>query len=235
MAFRSVSTAGDSSGNALAITRPSGAATDDILRLHFYAETQGLTPSISPGSWTKITAASGAQSDTGPVNFENYEYWSRQAAGDTGDITVTPGATTWRIAVLAAYSGRSTISDPQDGTGTYNATGTASGTATATGMTTLHDNADLIMVEGNSQGRTHSAWTSPLNERADFGGQGLADGVQTTAGASGSKTVTLTTVPTSPKWTASLTAFRDPAGDAAAFIAQPPLTVLQAVHRSNTY
>lgn len=173
-----------------ALPRPTGAAVDDILVLTLYVENTTLTPSLSPGSWTKITGASGEQLG-GSFPFENHTYWCRQGA-ESGDITITWGGTSvFNVATAAAYTGRLTSGDPQDGTATYNPAPTNSNaTLTCLGITTGHTNADIIAIGSAAVGINY-AWAGGLNERSDADVQSWADIVQAGAGASGDKTATV--------------------------------------------
>jgi hypothetical protein len=200
MAFRtgSIIAVGDSASTSRTVTRPAGAASGDILLLRFYVEDQSLTPSLSPGTWTKVTSSSGEVG--GGTPFEVHDYWSRQGA-ESGDITITwGGASVWNTAIAGAWTGRYPTGDPQDGTATFN---TSSGTTvTATGLTTAHDDADVIAFGSNAHGGSHS-WTG-VTEQADLGGQSIGTTVQGVAGGTGSKTATIT----SGAWAAGLIALR---------------------------
>lgn len=204
MAYRaaSVKTAGDGTGTTLVINRPAGAATDDILWLRLYVEDTTLTPSLSPGSWTKITAASGEQL-ADATDFEVHSYWSRQGA-ESGDITVSwGGASVWRTGIAAAFTGRLTAGDPLDGTSTFNPVGAATTTLTCLAVTTGNANADIIASGGAAAGGTY-AW-SVLAEIADIGVQTAAWVTQAAAGGSGNKTATCT----SSLWAGELACFRE--------------------------
>jgi hypothetical protein len=199
MAYRvgSATTAGDDASTTRVLTRPIGAVADDILVVLFNIEDLTKTPALTPGSWTKVTAASGEG-----AGFETHVYISRQGI-ETGDITITwDGTSIWNSASGAAYDGRYSDGDPLDATSTSNSgTGT---TITALGLTTAHDNADVIAIGSNILGTTHG-WTG-VTERTEFGGQSIADAVQGSAGASGDKTATLGG---SSAWVTGLLALRE--------------------------
>lgn len=207
MSYRagSVTSAGDSLGTTLVLPRAVGAALDDILDVYFYVEDTTLTISFSSGTWTKVTAGSGEQLSHA-TDWEIHRYWSRQGA-ESGDVTISwGGANVWRSAVMLAFTGRETAGDPQDATATFNAPAGTSATVTATGLTTGNANADLAMGASNAVGATYSSPSAPLTERADFGGQWVAEGTQVAAGASGDKTVTQTV---NTNFSASLVAFKE--------------------------
>lgn len=190
MAFRALSaiTVGDSASTTRTITRPAGAATDDIIFVVFYIEATGKTVSLDHGSWTKVDAADGQQlADT--IDFETHIFWARQGA-DTADIVASwDGTSQWNTALAGAYTGRLASGDVLDGTGTFVANGTSTTNLATTAMTTGGSNADVIATGHNLGARTYT-W-SVVAERADFGGQSFADVAQAVAGTTGSKTATL--------------------------------------------
>lgn len=208
VAHRATTTAGDSSGTTLTVTRPAGAATDDILILRLYVENDlTLSPSISPGTWTLVV--SNEQTSGTVLNFETFVYRARVAA-DTGNFTVSwGGANVWRAGICSAYSGAYLTGSPEDATASTNKSTSPNRNVVATGITTATDNSMLVAMASHETGLGHT-W-SGLNERADFGGQSLADVIQATAGASGDKTATLAAGGTAPSWASALLALREAA------------------------
>jgi hypothetical protein len=206
VAHRNTQTAGDASGTTLTVTRPTGAAVDDVLVLHLYFENLTLTPSISPGTWSQVT--SNEQTSSTVVNYETFEFRSRVASGESGDFTVSwGGASVWRIAVISAYSGVVLTGSPEDATASINESASPDRSLIATGITTATNNSMLVATGANEVGATHT-WTG-VTERADFGGQSIADAVQATAGASGNKTASLAGGGATPSWVAALLALKE--------------------------
>jgi hypothetical protein len=170
------------------VTRPAGAANGDILLMMVYLETLSLTVGLSPGTWTKVAAASGVQPS---ASFETHVFWNRMA-GEAGDITATwGGGSVWNTEIAGAWTGRVTTGDPLDGVSTFNASGASNTSLVATGMTTRTTNADVIAFGHNFGSATHT-WGFGTN-RVDFDGQSLADAAQADAGATGNKTATIST------------------------------------------
>ncbi len=181
--FRSVTTAGNGPDTQLIISVPAGVLDDDIL-IAVIAIEDDVTVT-APGGWTLIR-----QDDHTGAVMDLYTWW-RRAASEPADYTWT-FASAWRVGGMLAYSGAITTGDPQDAT----ASG-AEGDSTsivATGITTANDNSMLVQVAESLGGGAYSGGTAPVtNERIDLGGGsgfGAYDGVQATAGASGSKTLT---------------------------------------------
>lgn len=116
--------------------------------------------------------------------------WKR-ASGESGDYSATHTSRT-TAAMMSVYSGCIASGTPTDATPTTNqGTGT---TATWTGVTTATDGT-MLVAYGNGD-TTAGASSSTMTERQDLAGapdSGMAyDVVQTTAGATGNKTATIT-------------------------------------------
>jgi hypothetical protein len=202
MAYRSHSTGGDATATTMVIAYPAGIQAGDIVRLHVYAESTGLTLAFDKGSWTKVTPASGVNSGTFP-SYEIYEYWARIGV-ESGNLTVSwGGASIYSVGIMAAFSGRLASGDPLDATSTYTeADPTASTAFSATGVTTGHDNSDICVYGASVEATTYGSWTAGLTERVEIGNSVLADGTAGAAGATGTKTATLSI---SAHWAAALT------------------------------
>src|SRR5262245_48670247 len=110
--FVAVTTAGDSSGTSLSVTRAS-TTTDDLNILDFYLE--GLTGSaptdltFGNGTWVKIFRWPSSAN-----TFTWYRYREKYAgAGSTCNVTWAGGANTWRTATVHAWRGVDTTT-PED-------------------------------------------------------------------------------------------------------------------------
>lgn len=186
VAFRSIATnAPSGSATDTVITKPTGAADNDILIAAIYVENDvAITP---PAGWTQI-----ADVDHAAATYDLWVYWKR-AASEGASWTWSHSAA-WELGAVAAYSGCTTSGDPQDATAT-----TATGTSTsgiAPSITTTTDNSMLVVIFASFEGiaaQATGSLPSPLtnNERYDGSGEDLywADGLLTPAGASGTKTL----------------------------------------------
>jgi hypothetical protein len=178
IAYRSGSTAGNSSGGNLTITKPSGTADGDILIAVCYNE-------ISASAWTP--PAGWAQWGTGQVdNLNNCwvnVYWKR-ASSEGADYTFSI-ATTWRIIAMAAFSGAIASGNPIDGTPTGYQDNTSA--VTAASITTTANNSMRVVGTGNVNGTDINVGTSGMTQGAELGGTEIWYVIQASAGASGSK------------------------------------------------
>lgn len=180
-------TAGSATGTGT-LAKPSGLAANDIIVLSVYKEN---TATNTATGWTSIQItdhASGYRLET---------FWKR-ATGSESDLNnaVTWTGSAWQHAVVAAYRGCITSGSPLDGTPS-SATGTTGTTppqtAAVTGMTTGSNNSLVIATKAEYLGQT-STPPSGMTERMDYDGGVIADVVQATAGATGTKTFTDMTV-----------------------------------------
>ena len=164
----------------------------------------------APSGWTLI-----AQVDHSGATYDTYVYWKR--ASSEGTSYTWTHNNVWELGAIASYSGCVTTGDPQSGTFSSN-----QGTSTscqAASMTTADDNAMLIFIGGSFEGfsaQTASSLPSPFtnNERFD-GADDLywCDGVQASAGASGTKTLP-NALSSGNDWMAILVALKPDTGGA---------------------
>lgn len=178
IAYRSGSTAGDSSGGNLTITTPAGTTDNDILIAVLYREAGTWT---LPAGWTQVG------SDQRDFNSQMYltVAWKR-AAGEGANYTFTLSTTTWRTIVIGAFSGCTTSGSPIDtsvGRGT-NESMISSGPI-ATAITTTVANAMRIVAHGNFNGHAVTAGTSGMTRGAQVGGTEIWYVLQASAGDSG--------------------------------------------------
>lgn len=173
--------AGNASGGALALTKPSGVADGHLLVVAAYLEsdTNTWTP---PSGWN--TAAGLTQDNTGV--FQLQVFW-KIAASEPASWTWTPGSSAWRALVLAAYSGAtgsgSSRVDIQGGSqgDTQGETG-----QTAPSVTTTVDGDLVVFAYGNFGGvDTTSLIGFATNLRVTLGGVCIGDAIKSPAGATG--------------------------------------------------
>jgi hypothetical protein len=181
IAYRSGSTAGNSSGGNLTITKPADTADGDILIAVCYNE-------ISASAWT--APAGWAQWGTGQVNgganaWINV-YWKR-ASSEGANYTFNI-STTWRVIAMGAFSGAIASGDPIDvGPTGDNVGGVANDIVRYLSITTATANSMRIGLEGNYAGGNDSAGTSGFAAGAHLGGCEIWYVLQAAAGASGDK------------------------------------------------
>lgn len=185
IAFRSTNgvMSGTSSGSSIAVTKPSGVADGDLLVVAMY--TDDCTVSGVPSGWT----LAGEVENAGPdPDFWIRVYWKR-AASEGASWTWETSASVWFAWECAAYTGGLASGDAIDGTPTTAFNGLNALPIPA--VTTTVDGSMLIAIAGNFPGDAYASGTAPVtNERADANGLCLYDGIQATAGSSG--TITLT-------------------------------------------
>lgn len=178
-AYRASTSAGNSSGGAVTINKPTGTVDGDLIIVVAYLESDTNT-------WT---AGSGFNSVTTVVNTGSHklQMWYKWASGEGASWTWTPGTNNWRTIVCASYSGGS-------GSGTApDITGTAQGDAispvqnqTAPSVTTTAANDLLVFGYGNFSGTNVTSMTGAATSlRISFGGCTIADANRASAGATG--------------------------------------------------
>lgn len=201
-------------GNGTSITgvsKPASTAIDDCLVAQWYGETGQASGTISIAStgdtWTLVHSIVNA---TSTPDLEMY-VWICKVANTSSTIGVTwDGDAIWRDFAVHRFTGVD-LTTMQDVTATEN---TGSGTpATGLGLASGTAGRHLVLLVDNFDGRTHSAWASPLTERNDSGNVAMASGEDTAGTDTGNKTVTLSAG--GSDWAAVLMALR-PAGGAPA-------------------
>lgn len=202
MAFRAVGTAASGNG-AVSPGAPAGVVAGDILvMLVEMARADTISGTGTPPTgWTIVTGFPTTPPTSPGPKF--YVLW-RRADGSGSDTPTLADAGDHQVAQIAAYSGRRAVGDPwnvisvttEDTSDTSGSTGT---------LTTTVDGCDVLgagMTDNDGTSTTEfSGWTNAslvsITERMDVstvsgsgGGFGLADGVQTTAGAVNATTMT---------------------------------------------
>lgn len=203
VAFRAIAT-NNPSGAAVNtnISKPTGTVDNDIMLACVYVETDVAV--TAPAGWTLI-----CDLDHTVANFDMWVYWKRASSeGTTYSFT---HASAFEEGSIASYSGCTTAGDPQDATASQNQnTGTVE---TATGVTTASDGAAVVGIFACSEGVTgQSGPPTGMSERFGVDGENLywADVIQTSAGASGDKTLA-TALLAGSRWGAVLVALKPPA------------------------
>ena len=190
MAFRSDTNGTAPFGSATGDTfaAPAGLADNDILLLVYYVE-DDVTPT-PPTGFTQLTDI-----DHSGAALDVWVWWKR-AASESGSYTVSH-ASAWREGWLGCFSGRITSGDPYEAdfsTGEGN-----DSSPSITGITTDADDTDIIAVVGtyNSSSSTVPSGTTPTyTEQQDSGNNmHVYTGTLAAAGATGNKSVTITSSP----------------------------------------
>lgn len=171
-------------------------STDDIMVLAVWqtgASSGNSTPTVS--GWTQIATVVSATNFTRLTLFWKRSTGSESTASVSIFTTGTVGVKAW------TYSGCLTSGSPIDGTP---GTGTAlSTTASAASTTPSNNNGMVVFVtvdgdnsswsaQANTDPGTLSEWTDENSNAGDDSSIALADGLQTTAGATGAATATKT-------------------------------------------
>ena len=178
------------------LTAPTGIQDGDLL-LIFHIIGAGSLPSVTPPSgFALVPGPTFPVIVTGDDGFSvgSRLYW-KVASSESGDYTVTHAAATaqgW----IVAYSGADIGTPFSPDATSNNDTGT---TSTATGLTTLRDGSMVVFLEhdwGVTQNDlavptgTTPIFTKEFGPSATFGIIFVADGVLSTAGATGNKSIT---------------------------------------------
>jgi hypothetical protein len=177
-AYRSGSSAGNSSGGSIAPSKPAGTVDGDLLIARAYLEDDTNTWSSVPSGWT----LAGSIANTG--GFKLWVYW-KVASGEPASWTWTPTTNNWRTITVDAYSGGVTPAVDVVGAGGQ-ADGVIGTSQTAPSVTSIDDNDLIAFSYGNFSGTnptTISGFTTNL--RTAFGGVAGADATKTPAGATG--------------------------------------------------
>lgn len=181
-----VQVASNSSTGNNTVNVPTGTLDNDVM-IAFGTWANATSTITDPSGWTFV--------------LELVVDASRRLRAYYRVASAEPASYAWAVSpsvtnsiAICSYRGCKTA-EPIDGT-PVTATVT-SATPSVSGITTANDNTMLVMAAYAGGTRNYVDGTSTLgNERADLGGPGtlslgVFDGVQATAGASGSKSVTL--------------------------------------------
>lgn len=219
MAYRSSTNTAYTTSATETSAVPAGAAIDDIAIVDLYLESGfGYTVTPPAGFALDVTATR-----TGANAWNQYRYWKRLTAADTGTYTFSiSGASSAHMSVCALFSGRVTSGSPFDVTSNTNGVATAAACPTVA-LTPVTAGVDLVYgvfdyTNGTSAATNPSGWTQ-ATFHAD--GSSLSYKNNQAAAASGA---TSSASPASDIWTNIMSALR-PAAVAAAV--PPPLVMAQ--------
>ena len=195
--FRSAANSLVGQNDTTTITKPVGVVDGDILLAHIYAEPDGHAIT-APSGWTLIVNVENVPSD-----FRSAWYWKR-ATGEGSNYVFTSTGSIWLGGAIAAYSGAIASGNPIDAFGSGNVGGSNT-SAVATSITTTV--ANTLVVFGSHQFHLPPTLTPPagMAERLDADLSYFADVSQAAAGATGSKTSTLSAA---DFWSANLIALK---------------------------
>ena len=180
---------------SLSVNKPASTVDGNLMVMVLWVDrtTSAITP---PGGWNLINT------QTFGSTLHNTYY--KVASGEGASYSIGSSPSSFMAAGIASFSGTDTVSPLQTSSVNTN----TSGTATGTGITTTNDNTLLVMTSATTGTRNYTA--STLTERIDDGASiGLFSDMQTTAGASGNKTATISS---SATWAAQLIAFKPSGG-----------------------
>lgn len=184
VAYRSAATAGYTTATNTTVGKPSGTAENDILIAGIHTESD-VAVTAPDGTWTLITDV-----DQATVDQDWKIYWKRAGASEGTDYTWTHNST-WRSGVIVAISGATTTGDPQDATiGTDN-DNNATATVNIPSITTGTNGSLVIALHTEYNSDLTSSQPTDWNERVDVSSIHVHTKTQTTAGATGATTATL--------------------------------------------
>lgn len=181
LAYRSgsVQTAGNSSGGALTITKPTGTASGDVLVAILYLESDTNT-------WTPPSGFTSAIAHDNTGAFQVQVFTKVAGGSEPANYTFTPGSSNWRIGLMAAYSGGTGTGTLVDVTGGNQGDATVYTSQTAPTVTTTGADRMLIFGYGNFSSTNISSLTGAATSlRTSFGGLTLGDALRASAGATG--------------------------------------------------
>lgn len=190
--------------SSVSLTKPSGVAAGDVL---VAAITADLSPTVTaPAGWTPIVNGLGINSSASS-GAKVFSYYHVVGASDPASYTWTLGTAVKWGAGVTAYRGVNNAT-PLDSTVATAVNTTYSATSiTAPGITTATNGAMLIGGIGFDSSSPAATPPGGWTERWEStGGQiaELADGVQATAGASGTATWTFSTAKAVGVWRTAL-------------------------------
>ena len=184
-AFRAETNGGNSGATSLLLTKPTGTVENDILLFCINKENQNAF------TWPSgFVQKQEVKADPGGTENHLAVAWKRAGGAEPSDYTASWTGSAWRNGILIAVSGAITTGDPHDPAtaSTFN-DATSGTTLTLASITTTVVDVLIIGVGGNRNDRTFTS--SDLTERADIRTVWTGDVAQAVAGASGTKTVTL--------------------------------------------
>jgi hypothetical protein len=225
VAHRSLASLGFGTRTNSTVAAPSGIVDGDILVYILALANDTAFVSVTPP--TGFTACGGSVSgilvdldpaftpDTG--GEEQLYVWWKRASSESGSYTATHASTETEACVIA-YSGAVASADPTDNPNASSNQGINNATLIATGITTAVDGSMVIFIAcswDDMPTNTPPTGTTPtFTERLEAATNLLyvADGVMTTAGATGNKTIT---GPAAQAWGGALVVIEAPAAGGA--------------------
>lgn len=180
-AYRASTSAGNASGGAVTVNKPTGTVDGDLILVAAYLESDTNTWS-SVGSGFN-TSASLTVDNTGIFQLQA---WWKIASSEPASWTWTPSASNWRTVVCASYSGGSSSGERVDVTSSAQGDGVVSGAQTVPSVTTTVADDLLAFFYANFSGTNVTAMTgAATNLRISFGGLTIADATIASPGATG--------------------------------------------------
>lgn len=217
VAYRSSTSTTYTTRTNTTLTAPAGIQNGDILVVWFVVGAVGVAIPVTPPAGFNVASGFPHSTNDGAFIVNCYVWW-KVASGESGNYTFThvlADSQGW----IGAYSGADTGA-PLTPAPTY-ASGTGQ-TSTATGLTTARNSSAVIFVEHDwgdlTNDLTPPTGTTPTFTERTTGTIAIvyvADGVLSTAGATGNKTITNNNNVGFP-WQASLIAIQ-PAATAVTF------------------
>jgi len=179
------------------LTAPASIADQDILRIHFFIGAEpGAVPTPTPptgfSQLNVVTIETVGGSDAGKIHLYT---WEKRAASESGNYTITHSST-FTQGYMECIRGAVTSGSAEDFAGTDNTNDGAGTSYTALGGTTTVDGSFITFAFacwGEPSPVTAPAGATPtFTERYEPAGGVfyVANGVLTTAGATGNKTAT---------------------------------------------
>jgi myo-inositol-hexaphosphate 3-phosphohydrolase len=184
----------------ITIERPQGTVAGDVLVSCIATNGANVTASGAPTGWTRVAAV------TTVSNPRVYGYYRVATAAEPASYTWALSKSVASSGGIARYAGVDT-STPV-GPGVQTASGAAATSGAVPGVTTVDPGSMVVGCMATNTSATTVTMTSPagLTEAWDLGGkrQDYADGVQATAGPSGTKTWTFSASRAWAGWLLSL-------------------------------
>jgi fibronectin type 3 domain-containing protein len=182
--FRAASSASSRAGTSLAIARPTGTQSGDVLLASLdVAGAPTLTP---PAGWTLV------RTDTAPGSFVKATYWHLAAATDPASFTWTLSSSQVAVGLMLAYAGVDSANPIDASNGQANASSTS---AVAPSVTVSTAGSMLVMLVGLA-GNGSVTPPSGMTERAEAAAgrsakiTGEASDATVGAGTTGTRTAT---------------------------------------------
>jgi len=197
----SASTANTVAASSIAVALPVGTTAGDVLVACVATNGATVTATGVPAGWAPIAAV------TARANPKVFGYYRVAGAAEPASYSWVLSASVTAGAGIARYSGVD-VSNPLDGAAST-ATGVSATTAVIPGVTTTADNAMLVGCAGANSSAASLGIATPagMTEVWDVAGKRheVADGLQAVAGATGSRTWTLSSA---REWAGWLVALR---------------------------